>query len=115
MLVLSRQHNEAIYIGHAIKVVVVDLRGDKVRLGIEAPADCDVHREEVYKAILREGKETIADPLEVALSRVAELEAEVERLRSRKCVHDMAREFLESAGKVGDGELFDNPERESTQ
>lgn len=77
MLVLSRQRDEAIYIGHAIKIVVVDLRGDKVRLGIEAPADCDVHREEVYKAILREGKETIADPLEAALSRVAELEAEL--------------------------------------
>lgn len=56
MLVLSRHQNEAIMIGDRIKIVVVALRGDKVRLGIEAPHDVPVHRQEVYEAIKREGE-----------------------------------------------------------
>ena len=54
MLVLSRQRDESIFIGDNIKITVVDIRGDKVRLGIEAPRDVTVHREEVYEAIKRE-------------------------------------------------------------
>ena len=54
MLVLSRQRDESIFIGENIKVTVVDIRGDKVRLGIEAPRDVPVHRQEVYEAIQRE-------------------------------------------------------------
>lgn len=54
MLVLSRQRDETIYIGDHIKITVVDIRGDKVRLGIEAPKDVSVHREEVYEAIQRD-------------------------------------------------------------
>lgn len=54
MLVLSRHQNEAIMIGDRIKIVVVDIRGDKVRLGIEADSDVPVHRLEVYNAIKRE-------------------------------------------------------------
>jgi len=44
MLILSRHRDEAIVIGEDIKIIVVDIRGDKVRLGIEAPANVPVHR-----------------------------------------------------------------------
>lgn len=55
MLVLSRQRDQSIVIGENIIVTVVDIRGDKVRLGIEAPAEIPVHRREVFDAIRREG------------------------------------------------------------
>src|SRR5947207_13542566 len=54
MLVLSRQREQAIVIGDDIEVKVVDLRGDKVRLGISAPRSVSVHRKEIYDAIRRE-------------------------------------------------------------
>ena len=55
MLVLSRQREECIVIGDgSIRVMVVDIRGDKCRLGIIAPPEVPVHREEVFEAIQRE-------------------------------------------------------------
>ena len=51
MLVLSRKKNESIIINDHIVVTVVEIRGDKVRLGIEAPKEVSVHRREVYEAI----------------------------------------------------------------
>ncbi|MDR1923495.1 MAG: carbon storage regulator CsrA [Planctomycetaceae bacterium] len=51
MLVLSRKRNESLVINDNITVVVVDVRGDKVRLGIDAPKDVPVHRKEIYDAI----------------------------------------------------------------
>jgi carbon storage regulator len=57
MLVLSRQKNEAIMIGDEIEIVVVDIRGDRVRLGISAPGRIPVHRKEIYEAIKRENIE----------------------------------------------------------
>ncbi len=51
MLVLSRKKNESIVINNDITVTVVEIRGDKVRLGIVAPRDVPVHRQEVYDAI----------------------------------------------------------------
>ena len=54
MLVLSRKLNEVIYISDDIKIVVIEIRGDKVRLGIDAPRDVTVHRKEVYDVIKRE-------------------------------------------------------------
>lgn len=54
MLVLSRHRDESIIIGDNIVITVVDVRGDKVRLGIDAPTDIPVHRQEVYEAIQRE-------------------------------------------------------------
>ncbi len=53
MLVLSRKKNESIIINDDITIVVVEIRGDKVRLGIEAPKEIPVHRNEVYEAIRR--------------------------------------------------------------
>ncbi|MFQ6036430.1 MAG: carbon storage regulator CsrA [Sedimentisphaerales bacterium] len=57
MLVLSRQRDESIMIGDDVKITIVDVRGDKVRLGIEAPKEIPVHRMEIYEAIQREKKE----------------------------------------------------------
>ena len=54
MLVLSRQKDESIVIGDNIEIIIVDVRGDKVRLGITAPKEISVHRREVYDAIQRE-------------------------------------------------------------
>lgn len=56
MLVLSRQRDETIMIGDDIEITVVDIRGDKVRLGITAPTTIPVHRKEVYEAIQRENR-----------------------------------------------------------
>ncbi len=53
MLVLSRHRNEVICIGDDIRIMVVDIRGDKVRIGVEAPRNTEVHRLEVYEAINR--------------------------------------------------------------
>ena len=57
MLVLSRQRDESIMIGDDIEITVVDVRGEKVRLGITAPSHVPVHRKEVYEAIKREKAE----------------------------------------------------------
>lgn len=51
MLVLSRRPNESIVINDKIVITVIEIRGDKVRLGIEAPRDVPVHRSEIYSAI----------------------------------------------------------------
>jgi carbon storage regulator len=57
MLVLSRQRDETIMIGDDIELTVVDIRGDKVRIGIKAPSQIAVHRKEVYEAIKRENEQ----------------------------------------------------------
>ena len=56
MLVLSRHRDESIMIGDDVVITIVDIRGDKVRLGIDAPQDIPVHRQEVYDAIKRENQ-----------------------------------------------------------
>ena len=58
MLVLSRKKNEAIIILDNIEITVIEIRGDKVRLGIEAPKEVKVHRREVYNRIQAAAKET---------------------------------------------------------
>ncbi len=54
MLVLSRQKDESIMIGDEVEITIVDVRGDKVRLGINAPRSVAVHRKEIYLAIQKE-------------------------------------------------------------
>ena len=55
MLVLSRKAEESMFIGDNIKITVLDIRGGQVRIGITAPQDVKIHREEVYDRINREG------------------------------------------------------------
>jgi len=76
MLVLSRQRDETIMIGDEIEITIVDIRGDKVRLGINAPRTVQVHRKEVYEAIKRENTEA-------ARVRVEDLPDELPKLRNR--------------------------------
>lgn len=54
MLVLSRYRDERVMIGDNVIVTIVDIRGDKVRIGIEAPQDIEVHREEIYERVIAE-------------------------------------------------------------
>ena len=56
MLILSRQKDESIVIGDNVEIIIVDVRGDKVRLGITAPKEVTVHRKEIYDAIRAEKK-----------------------------------------------------------
>jgi len=60
MLVLSRKKNESIVINDDISIVVVEIRGDKVRLGVDAPKEIPVHRREVYDAIKKSVDQTNA-------------------------------------------------------
>ena len=62
MLVLSRKKDESIVINNDITIVVVEIRGDKVRLGVEAPKEVPVHRQEVFEAIAR--GETVVESVE---------------------------------------------------
>jgi carbon storage regulator len=62
MLVLSRKKDESIVINNDITIVVVEIRGDKVRLGVEAPKEVPVHRREVFEAIAR------GEPVDAAAS-----------------------------------------------
>lgn len=64
MLVLSRQKDEMIMIGDNIEITVVDIRGDKVRLGINAPQQIPVHRKEVYESIKMENRKAANVTLE---------------------------------------------------
>lgn len=66
MLVLSRHRDESIMIGDDVVVTIVDIRGDKVRLGIDAPQDIPVHRREVYEAIQRENRKAAEIPADQA-------------------------------------------------
>lgn len=70
MLVLSRKINECIIIGEGIKVMIVGISGDKVRLGIEAPRDVPVHREEVVEAIKVNGNRKRQPPKEITAEEI---------------------------------------------
>ena len=56
MLVLSRQRDQSIMIGDNVEVIIIDVRGDRVRIGITAPKEISVHRKEVHEAIRRENE-----------------------------------------------------------
>ena len=72
MLVLSRKKNESIVINNDITIVVVEIRGDKVRLGVEAPKEVPVHRREVYDAIKKSEAENSASDEKAATPTDAE-------------------------------------------
>ncbi len=58
MLVLSRKENQSIMIGHDITITILEIRGDQVRVGIQAPRNIDVHREEVFAALQKANEES---------------------------------------------------------
>ena len=60
MLILTRRAGESLIIGDYVKVTVLNIKGSQIRLGIEAPQDISVHREEVYQRIQKEEKQTSA-------------------------------------------------------
>lgn len=72
LLVLTRNANQSIMIGHDVVVTVLEIRGDQVRLGIRAPRSVDVHREEVYAA-LQKANRTAATSTEKTLGALAGL------------------------------------------
>ena len=71
MLVLSRKKNESIVINNDVTVTVVEIRGDKVRLGIVAPKEVPVHRQEVYDAIHGGKEQTDPAPAPVVVNKPA--------------------------------------------
>jgi carbon storage regulator len=71
MLVLSRKKNESIIINDNVVVTVIDVRGDKVRIGIEAPRDVSVHRQEVLDSILNEKLKFASDRSEESSDTIA--------------------------------------------
>lgn len=73
MLVLSRRVGDAIIIGHDIRISVLQVAGDKVRIGITAPKDLDVHREEVYLDIVRANQQAAQTPAGASASLAAVL------------------------------------------
>jgi carbon storage regulator len=99
MLVLSRQRDETIMIGDDIELTVVDIRGDKVRIGIKAPTHIAVHRKEVYDAIKRENE---------AAQRAGLREAELGSLRPQSGANRQTRRVIPPAAK-----LNERPKRES--
>jgi carbon storage regulator len=60
MLVLSRKKDESVRIGSDIVITILEIRGDKIRLGFEAPKDVSIHRQEVYDFIMQQSEEKIA-------------------------------------------------------
>lgn len=85
MLVLSRHRDESIMIGDDVVVTVVDLRGDKVRIGIAAPIEVAVHRQEIYESIQRENRAdrpAFRGRLQEVVAERDELRREVARLRA---------------------------------
>jgi carbon storage regulator len=74
VLVLTRRADQSIMIGHDVVVTVLEVRGDQVRLGIRAPREIDVHREEVFAALQNANRAAVLESKEAARS-VARLRA----------------------------------------
>ena len=62
MLVLSRRPQQSLLIGHDVVVTVLEVNGDTVRIGIKAPADVDIHREEIYRDLQQANQDSAAKP-----------------------------------------------------
>jgi carbon storage regulator len=80
VLVLTRRADQSIMIGHDVVVTVLEVRGDQVRLGIRAPREVDVHREEVFAALQNANRAAVLESTEAARS--------VARLRAPKGARD---------------------------
>ncbi len=84
MLVLSRKINQSIMIGDEIEIKVLEIRGDQVRLGIEAPKRIPVHRKEVYEAIIKENILAAQMAAQVEQKVEESVVKELERLKKKK-------------------------------
>jgi carbon storage regulator len=118
MLVLSRQRDETIMIGDDVEITVVDIRGDKVRLGITAPRHIQVHRKEVYEAIKRENQQASKlSPRDVAPA----VERDAEKNRSERPFREPSGELRDAEGKPrakesgGGGPVSDSPAGNPTE
>lgn len=118
MLVLSRQRDETIMIGDDVEITVVDIRGDKVRLGINAPRHIQVHRKEVYEAIKRENQQAaklsprdVSDVVErdVEKDKAGKGASEVEKKEPQKESPDAAKNNPEK--EFGEHGRFNDPHR----
>ena len=97
MLVLSRQRDESIIIADNIKITIVDIRGDKVRLGIDAPKEIPVHPQEVFDAIQRENDHENAELAHTTTSLTGCYQPDcVTRQADRTCLNSV---LLVSAGR----------------
>jgi carbon storage regulator len=95
MLVLSRKKDESIVINNDIRIVVVEIRGDKVRLGVEAPKEVPVHRREVFEAIAR-GDDVLPDTDSSPLSSPVGQSEAAERLSEPPCRSETSSNDLRS-------------------
>lgn len=72
MLILTRKHNESIMVGDNIEIVVLEIKGDQIKLGVQAPKNVKVYRGEVYKEIQGENKEA-ANTINANLAEIGKL------------------------------------------
>jgi carbon storage regulator len=98
MLVISRKKNESLVINDDITIVVVEIRGDKVRLGVEAPKETPVHRNEVYEAIRRNMRSYNPDPWDDP--RTSEPPSESPRCEPAVCTSAAVMETVQPAAAV---------------
>ncbi len=102
MLVLSRQRDESIVIGEDVSITIVDIRGDKVRLGIDVPKSVQVHRKEVFDAIRRENRSAAQmRPEDIAMAKGKLSDEQMAQLRSspfHRAAIAEARKGLEEGG-----------------
>lgn len=72
MLVLNRKKGEAIIIGHNVEIYVLEVQGDNIKIGIEAPREVSIYRKEIYEEIVEANRQAASQP-EEALSRFKEM------------------------------------------
>ena len=108
MLVLSRQRDETIMIGDDVEITVVDIRGDKVRLGITAPTRIAVHRKEVYEAIKAENQRAS----QISGADLSSLPSPGPMKRPRPPGHagGAGTNGIMPAGRIGPNPQFPNPQ-----
>jgi len=88
MLVLSRQRDESIMIGDDVEITIVDVRGDKVRLGITAPREIPVHRREIYDTIQREKAAAAAEKAPEAAEKASEAAEKAPEAKSEEVAEE---------------------------
>ena len=76
MLVLNRKKGEAIIIGNDIQIYIVEVQGDNIKIGIEAPREVSIYRKEIYEEIVEANRQAASQP-EGALSRIKEMKGKI--------------------------------------